>query len=285
MHIQSLSIVVPTGKCWNHCAFCVSHMHYEDYGKSILEEKNYIPTGYINRMKFVRDEGCNSMILTGTTEPQQNLPFIYNLLRENLKLPKPFYNISIQTTGSGMTKKDIEKLSMLGVTTLALSISSFNDTTNWDIINTPNNKRTITLSELAATAKENNMNVRACFNLTDAFAGYSPQDFFNWASINEISQVTFRKIYKAGTGEEAKWVTAHEYSEDDFQNIQKYVRKNGTPIAKLPYGFIQYSVCGISTVVDDNCMSKDVVDEMKYAILRPNGHLYSRWDDTGSLIF
>ena len=51
------------------------------------------------------------------------------------------------------------------------------------------------------------------------------------------------------------------------------------------YGFIQYSVKGISTVIDDNCMSKDNIDEIKYAILRPNGHLYSRWDDTGSLIF
>ena len=30
---------------------------------------------------------------------------------------------------------------------------------------------------------------------------------------------------------------------------------------------------------------KDTIDEMKYAILRPNGHLYSRWDDKGSLIF
>ena len=63
------------------------------------------------------------------------------------------------------------------------------------------------------------------------------------------------------------------------------MRENGTPIARLPYGFIQYSVNGISTVIDDNCMSKDNIDEMKYAILRPNGHLYSRWDDKGSLIF
>ena len=42
---------------------------------------------------------------------------------------------------------------------------------------------------------------------------------------------------------------------------------------------------GISTVIDDNCMSKDNIDDLKYAILRPNGHLDSRWDDPGSLIF
>ena len=69
------------------------------------------------------------------------------------------------------------------------------------------------------------------------------------------------------------------------QEGELYVKEKGIPIARLPYGFIQYSVNGISTVIDDNCMSKDTIDEMKYAILRPNGHLYSRWDDKGSLIF
>ena len=101
MNIQSLSIVVPTGKCWNNCEFCVSKMHSETYGASIIKNDNEIPQSYINRMNFVRDEGCNSMIITGTAEPQQNMPFILNLLEANKCLRKPFYNISIQTTGSG----------------------------------------------------------------------------------------------------------------------------------------------------------------------------------------
>ena len=73
-----------------------------------------------------------------------------------------------------------------------------------------------------------------------------------------------------------------------FSEIKEYVYKNGKPIARLPYGFTQYSVNGISTVIDDNCMDikrKDNLDDLKYAILRPNGHLYSAWNDTGSLIF
>ena len=68
MNIQSLSIVVPTEKCWNHCQFCVSYMHHEEYGKSIVSADN-IPQSYLDRMEFVRDEGCNSMIITGTAEP------------------------------------------------------------------------------------------------------------------------------------------------------------------------------------------------------------------------
>lgn len=285
MNIQSLSIVVPTGKCWNHCKFCVSHMHHEDYGKSIITNDNCLPESYINRIKFVRDEGCNSMVITGTAEPQQNLPFIYALLKANKNLPKPFYNISLQTTGSGLDENSISRLADLGLTTLALSINSFDDKTNWDIADTPYSLRKLTLLELIWTAKKYNLNVRACFNLTAYFSMYGPADFFNWAAEHKVDQVTFRKIYKSGDGEEAKWVENNEFSERQFTWIKNFVERGGIPIARLPYGFIQFSVNGISTVIDDNCMAKNVIDENKYAILRPNGHLYSRWDDKGSLIF
>ena len=225
------------------------------------------------------------MILTGTAEPQQNLSFIYQLLAYNRLLRKPFYNITIQTTGSNLSQDDIKELANAGVTTLALSISSINDKRNWEIIHTPKTFRSMTIDSLICAAKENNMNVRACFNLTDEFNDMKPQDYFDWCNKYKVDQVTFRKIYADGINEKAEWVQKHEFPRANFYDIAKYIKANGTPISRLPYGFIQYSVKGISTVIDDNCMSKDNIDEIKYAILRPNGHLYSRWDDTGSLIF
>lgn len=288
MNIQSLSIVVPTGKCWNHCAFCVSHMHHEDYGTCILHNNQPIPRSYLNRMEFVRDEGCNSMIFTGTAEPQQNLKFIFQLLDCNKQLRKPFYNITIQTTGSNLHFEDIRDLANAGVTTLALSISSIIDKHNWDIIHTPEKARTMTLIELIEAAKEFNMNVRACFNLTNEFKRINSIDYFSWCAVQQVNQATFRKIYADGNGPEAEWVREHEFPQEKFDAIGEYIRNNGTPIARLPYGFIQYSVHGISTVIDDNCMdvkTEDNLEELKYAILRPNGHLYSSWNDTGSLIF
>ena len=290
MNIQSLSIVVPTGKCWNHCKFCVSHMHYEDYGKN-LNFNEGIPESYINRMEYVRDEGTNSMIITGTAEPQQNMNFIFELLKANKKLRKPFYNIAIQTTGTNFTESTITSLAQAGVTTLALSLSSFNDKQNWDIIQAPEKIQTMGLSQLVSTAKSCGMNVRLCLNLTDAFNHYYPEEIFHICKFigNDMEsgaeQVTFRKIYVEGAGEEASWIQNHLYSEEKFKDIKKYIKKIGTPIAILPYGYIQYSVHGISTVIDDNCMAKNEIKSYKYAILRPNGKLYSRWDDSGSLIF
>lgn len=284
MNIQSLSIVIPAGMCWNHCKFCVSYQHNEYYGWNIVSA-NHIPQSYINRIEFVREEGCNAMILTGTTEPQQNLPFIYKLMEINKRLRKPFYNITIQTTGTNLTPEEIEKLADAGITTIALSISSLIDEQNWEIIGAPRQVRTMNITDLIKCAKYNHLNVRACLNLTDDFNFLSPESLFHWGKINHIDQMTFRKIYADGDTEEAKWVEQHIFPDSKFIAIKNYILQNGTPIAKLPYGFIQYSVHGISTVIDDNCMSKNNIEDMKYAILRPNGHLYSRWDDTGSLIF
>lgn len=291
MNIQSLSIVVPTGKCWNHCKFCVSHMHHEDYGKN-LNFNEGIPESYINRMEYVRDEGTNSMIITGIAEPQQNLNFIFQLLEANKKLRKPFYNIGIQTTGTNFTEEMINKLANAGVTTLALSVSSFNDKQNWNIIQAPEKVRTMGLSQLVSTAKLYGMNVRLCINLTDVFNHYHPEEIFHICDtigINDmesgVEQITFRKIYADGEGEEAIWVQNHLHDKNKFEDIKKYIKRFGIPIAILPYGYVQYSVHGISTVIDDNCMAKNEIESYKYAILRPNGKLYSRWDDSGSLIF
>ena len=283
MNIQSLSVVVPTGECWNSCPFCVSRMHREDYGESVVSA-GYIPENYLNRMQFVRDEGCNSMILTGTAEPQQNMPFVIALLSANRNLRTPFYNIAIQTTGSGLTEADLEKMAALGLTTLSLSVSSFSPDWNASMIGMPDRKAT-DFYEIQRIAKALHLVTRASVNLTDVFSEYEPREYFSWAIESGFDQITFRKIYADGFSEQARWIEQHRFPDEKIAEIKHYIRKNGTPIMTLPFGLVKYSVHGISTVLDDDCMSKDSIDSLKYAILRPNGHLYSRWDDTGSMIF
>jgi hypothetical protein len=41
----------------------------------------------------------------------------------------------------------------------------------------------------------------------------------------------------------------------------------------------------MSVVVDDDCMSTEVKEDVKYLILQPNCKLYTKWDDEGSLLF
>lgn len=287
MNIQSLSIVVPTGYCWNHCPYCVSRTHCENYGdfsKRLVDD--IITPNYMNRIKFVRDQGCNTMMITGTAEPQQNLPFIHRLLYLNSHLPQPFYNVEFQTTGSGMTEGDIEDLASLGVTTLALSISSFDADRNAEIIHMPENKKN-SYYDLIEWAHEENMNVRACLNLTDEFNRYFPEQYTKWARGYGIEQLTFRKMYYSNMPfcDERTWTANHHLDDTKFYQIKAFIERAGKEVAILPYGFRQYDVQGVSVVIDDDCMSKDNIANFKYAILRPNGKLYSQWDLKGSLIF
>ena len=79
---------------------------------------------YINRLAFARDNGCNTAMLTGCGEPQQNMHFIRLFAEMNKQLDKPFRNIEIQTTGAKITEDTIDELAnCIGITTVSLSVS------------------------------------------------------------------------------------------------------------------------------------------------------------------
>lgn len=79
MKIQSLSVVVPNPECVNHCRFCVSRMHKDEYKNQMDDNLPYFDLyvrDYIKRLEYARDNGCNTVMLTGSSEPQQNRKFL-----------------------------------------------------------------------------------------------------------------------------------------------------------------------------------------------------------------
>ena len=137
MNIQSLSVVVPNKKCINDCKFCVSKMHANKYQNNMdISNCNYHMAieDYIKRLEFARDNGCNTIILTGSSEPQQNKNFLatFGLINKNLK--NPFKIIEIQTTGALLDDNYIKFLkNHVKVTSISISVSSFNDIENKNI--------------------------------------------------------------------------------------------------------------------------------------------------------
>jgi hypothetical protein len=104
----------------------------------------------------------------------------------------------------------------------------------------------------------------------------------------EVHQATFRTLYTSelDTAQD-RWIREHPFDPDRLTALEAaYIRENGRRLERLPFGAIKYSVRGISVVVDDDCMSgSGDKHELKYAILRTNCKLYSKWNDKGSLIF
>lgn len=292
MNIQSLSVVVPNKRCINDCRFCVSKMHceripcYIDFNNPDFETHQQ---DFIKRMAFARDNGCNTVMLTGTSEPQQNKQFLQYFAEMNARLAKPFRWIEMQTTGVLIDEDYLVFLrKSVGINTISISLTAFEDAINRDYTRMPAGAA-VELQSLCQKIKKHGFNLRLSVNMTDYFNRYAadPKEFFKDALKKyQPDQITLRILYKSEEeNDQSRWVREHACDENVAGALVSIVKEEGTPLERLPYGRIKYSYLGMSLVIDDDCMSKTAVEDYKYLILQPNCRLYSRWDDPASLIF
>lgn len=288
MQIQSLSIDVPAG-CPNNCNFCVSRMHDNLYPNLIDEDNLYAKLQYKKRLQFARDNGCNTIMLTGSGEPLMNREFLERFAGWNYSLKNPFVWIEMQTSGVGLNDEYCRFLNnIVGVNTISLSLSDmFNDENNCEMNGTPQDKW-IGIKELCNIIKKQGINLRLSLNMTDVYDNIFVDSIFNHAKYLGADQITFRELYQSGNPDlpQNKWIEKHACSYTKMHEIEQYILIMGNPLEYLPYGVRKYSIKEMSVVIDNDCMSKSSEKEtLKYLILRPNCRLYSRWDDKGSLIF
>lgn len=286
MEIQSLSIVVPAKKCINNCKFCVARMHEESYKNQMdtnLPFYDLYFNDYMKRLEFARDNGCNTVMLTGNVEPQQNRQFLtlFGLMMRLMK--KPFRTIEIQTTGAMIDRNYLRFLrNHVGVSTISLSLCSFDDKVNKEI---RDSNLDVNIKELCALIKEYDFNLRLSLNLSDVFDKYAPQQLLKESKKLGADQVTFRKLYVDGDNAESNWIKDHSYKHIGSINPEYIEKIGGKYLSTLPFGAKQYMYDEMSVVVDDDCMSQEVKNSVKFLILRENCKLYSRWEDKASLIF
>ena len=291
MKIQSLSVVVPPvggGKCINDCKFCVAKMKPAQFMNQIegnLRFYDLYRRQYIERLAFARDNGCNTLMLTGDCEPQQNQGFLIKFSEFNQALEHPFRNIEMQTTGVGLDEGYLRFLrNTVGVSTLSISISDlFDEANKRAIIGT---KSALEVEALCREIRRYDFNLRLSLNLSDSFSGHTVEEIFDRCQALSADQVTFRVLYSAHTDSaQDQWIDAHRLDEGFVSAIENYIQSHGQAFHRLEYGALQYDVQGISVVLDNDCMSKAVTEDYKYLILQPNCKLYSQWDMPASLIF
>ena len=307
MNIQSLSICVPAKKCINDCKFCCSKMHGGDY------EDRFTPIGstmsYIEDMKkrlqYARDNGCNTLMLTGNNEPQQNKEFLRVLGVVNQILNNPFKNIEIQTSGAFIDEDMLDFLKGVGVTTIAVSVACIDsDGSNRSIIQTPD--KNLQLDVLCRNIKARNFNLRICLNMNDLMIYEISQiDSINYfqpdviGAIDKVinictefgaDQITCRALWTSEDGtKQADWIKSNvtKKSFDFIDGFKRLIKSTGKYLDTLEYGADRYDFRGFSVVVDEDSMAQSdkKKESVKYLILRPDGHLYTKWDTKASLLF
>lgn len=294
MEVQTLSVVVPAG-CPNRCRFCVSVLHddkeYENQIEKNRRFKHLYRNDYIKRLSFARDNGCNTIIYTGDGEPITNLSFLENAAEWNRGIDHPFRWMELQTSGVTLDDGKLRWLrEEIEVSTISLSLSSvFSDAENADYNRTPEKLR-VRIEELCAEIRRYDFNLRLSLNMTDFYNHRTPGEIFARVKALGANQATFRVLYGTAPDTEreqeiASWIEAHRTDARIITAVREHVLAHGRRLERLPFGAVRYSVDGISTVIDEDCMSVEAKEALKYLILRPNCKLYTKWDDAGSLLF
>ena len=292
MDIQSLSVVVPNKECMNKCPFCVSRMVNSNIYPNLMDVNHptydYNIKEYMRRMKYVADNGCQTLMLTGTSEPQQNKQFLNTFALVHRLLGKPFTNIEMQTTGV-LLDKNPDYLRFLknfvGVNTMAISLNALSPEMNSHIIGND-----VNVVKLCKRLCDYGFNIRICCNLTGMF-DIDNNNITNWFRfIKEYlyaDQVTFRQMYASEElTDQSKWIKEHPFDEEKKQELANFL-KSHVLAGETIYGSAIYHINGMSVIFDNDCMGKKPKKDntVKYLILRPNCKLYSSWDDPASLVF
>jgi hypothetical protein len=295
MEIQTLSLVVPGG-CPNRCRFCVSALHGgEEYRNQIEKNRRFkdlYRRDYLHRLAFARDNGCNTMILTGDGEPICNPDFLEDVATWNQMLSSPFRWVELQTSGVTLDDELLRWLrNTVGVSLISLSLAdAFDSAENARVERSPE-KLAIDIDALCSEIRRYDFALRLSLNLTKRYDPVDPALVFERAKTLGAHQVTFRVLYNcdgAETPEQREvqeWIDSNRASPAFVASVAAYIKEHGRQLERLPFGAMRYSVHGISTVLDDDCMSVAAKDTLKYLILRPNAKLYTKWDDPGSMLF
>lgn len=297
MRIQSMSVCVPASKCFNDCAYCCSKMHGGDYENiwARLDKFSEYARSLKNALEFARDNGCNTVILTGNNEPQQDVNFLKVFALVNQTISKPFRSIEIQTSGAFVDDKMLSFLKdAVGVTTVAVSTSCIdNKEVNLSMVRSCD--KNLDPVDLFKRIKEKGMNLRVCLNMNDQIVAKEGSikekvnTIFKICKEVDADQITFRKLWSNDKGtSQYKWVQENVTSKTDemMEEMKARIRSNGKFLGTLEFGASQYDYEGFSLVIDEDSMAQDGSNAaIKYLIFRPDGHVYSKWDSKASKLF
>jgi hypothetical protein len=205
----------------------------------------------------------------------------------NQGLSRPFRWISMQTTGTMIDSEYLRFLrNHVGVSTISVSLASFDSEINAKISHMA---KPVDIRHLCSEIKRYDFNLRLSINLTKEIETAYPdiRSLLQYCSNTlKANQITFRVLYTSGLDTpQDRWINENAASSYYVNQIREFIHENGTVIGRLIFGAVKYGIFGMSTVLDDDCMSQIPKEEYKYLILRPNCKLYSRWDDPASLIF
>jgi hypothetical protein len=241
---------------------------------------------FVDRLLFARKAGIDTIVLTGDGEVLQNAKFLQHIAQWNNSLGNDrFCKIELQSTGVFVDDEMLRFMrNTVRVSTIALSVSDLFDSVNNCKIIGVKPQLCFDLNHLCSEIKRYDYNLRVSLIMLDIYNEVSVDEIFARLKDLRVDQVTFKVLYTSGNDSDVdKYVREHKAANEKIEEIKEYIKCHGKELEPLSFGAKRYSVKGISTVLDGNCM--DYIESVRYMILQPNCRLYTNWMDPASLVF
>ena len=268
---ENLTISVPNAGCDKNCPYCVSRM------------TGYVTNDYPKMKRNVRKvitvagaAEVTSVLFTGKGEPM----LAYQELIELARL-FCFWPLELQTNGILLAGGDDSLLSGLydaGLDVIAVSIDGARELE--------------TYRDLFSRIKRAGMISRITVNITDLLVGITFSDLLDYCRENSITQFTLRRIVTPENPKDtatARWI-AHHAHDEDYRSVmdqaRAWVSTHGKLIRTLNHGVEVYDCGGVSFSYSDYCIQeRNLGDNIRSLVFLEDGHLYTSWNSSASILF
>jgi len=288
MKIQTLSILVGSKACNARCPFCVSKMTHSGNMDNKPPKINW--RNLHVAIKLAKASGVTTVMLTGKGEPTLWIDTIDAYLK---KLEDQFPLMEIQTNGIALhdvTDETLQRWYRRGITTIAISVSHWEDEKNKEIY-LPHKDKYPPLENLIKRLHDIGFSVRLNCVMTKNLIGALGDvlKFVEFAKLNDVEQVTLTPVNyprSAAKNMHSFWVNQHRLTQENITEIVNYFDECGTVLMRLAHGALVYDYYG-QNVCLSNCLKVEEIDDktvMRNLIFFPDGHLRYDWEHPGAIL-
>lgn len=284
--MSTFSVVCGTRACNANCPFCISKQTAACSDSVQLAHPEFDFRRFDRAIHYVRTlpHAINTALITGRGEPTL---FWNHLLDITHFLFDANMLVELQTNGlvlSHKTDENLDKLLHSGMTTICLSVCSFDNKVNSRIMGL----HSFHLQNLVKRLVNAGFSVRLTYLITNVEhpSPKSPGWFVETvqqAKDMGALQITFRTIGHPDhtvNFEVAKWVRENA----DYVNYSGYFDSLGTRLRRLDWGGIIYDYNGMSVCCAECITDNANLDEPRSYIF-DGKHLRFSWQYPGAIIF
>lgn len=290
MKFKMFSVIVGTEACIASCPFCVSGVKPT---KENLKVPNINWRNFKIACNLANRSTIDTVMLTSRGEPTLFPDQITDYLRHLKEFNFPFIELQSNCIPIALNKNKYEKYLKEwyeeGLTTITISVVSNRPEINREIY-MHDRDTYIDLSDLIKYLHNFGFSLRltcvCCKGMMDTVDKI--EEFIKFAKDNKVEQVTLRPVNDEFRRESAKeWIKINRLSDEDKENIRKYLESNGTKLLEMErigtiYDLNGQNVC-FSLPLNKNTRDTNP-ENARNLIFFQDGHIRYEWEMEGGIL-